>query len=139
VTRHRYEGFGVDAAGLIGAAWTTIAFQCTDPEPIAARAGTIKEVQTSLRTEYAALPGRNPLLSAKEHMTGISTEHEAEVPRLHPNVIRNLSIGECCIVTNGAYQAVRVARLPKLPDLGMVWGTARTTGRVATSCHPAPP
>ena len=82
VTSQSYEGLGLDAARLVGAAWATIAFQCTDPEPIAARAGTVKEVQTSLRTEYAALPGRNPLLSAKEHMTGTSTEHQTEVPRL---------------------------------------------------------
>ena len=139
VTSQSYEGLGLDAARLIGAAWATIAFQCTDPEPIAARAGTIKEVQTSLRTEYAALPGRNPLLSAKEHMTGTSTEHETEVPRLHPNVIRNLGIGECCIVTNGAYQAVRVARLPQLPDHGLVWGRARTAPSFPPAHHGAPP
>jgi hypothetical protein len=139
VSGQSYEGLGADAARLIGAAWATIAFQCTDPEPIAARAGTTREVQTSLRTEYAALPGRNPLLSAKEHMTGTSTEHEAEVPRLHPNVIRNLGIGECCIITNGAYQAVRVARLPKLPDLGVVWGTTATTARIVPPDHAAPP
>jgi hypothetical protein len=139
VTSQSYEGLGADAARLIGAAWATIAFQCTDPEPIAARAGTTKEVQTSLRTEYAALPGRNPLLSAKEHMSGTSTEHEAEVPRLHPNVIRNLAIGECCIITNGAYQAMRVARLPKLPDLGFVWGRTGTATRAPSSGHAGPP
>lgn len=139
VTSQSYEGLGADAARLIGAAWATIAFQCTDPEPIAARAGTTKEVQTSLRTEYAALPGRNPLLSAKEHMTGTSTEHEAEVPRLHPNVIRNLGIGECCIITNGAYQALRVARLPQLPDFGLVWGSLSMAARAARSGQAAPP
>jgi len=139
VTSQSYEGLGADAARLIGAAWATVAFQCTDPEPIAARAGTTKEVQTSLRTEYAALPGRNPLLSAKEHMTGTSTEHEAEVPRLHPNVIRNLGIGECCIITNGAYQALRVARLPQLPDFGLVWGSFSMAARATRSGHAAPP
>src|SRR5581483_7090932 len=83
--------------------------------------------------------GRNPLLSAKEHMTGTSTEHEAEVPRLHPNVIRNLGIGECCIITNGAYQALRVARLPQLPDFGLVWGSFSMAARATRSGHAAPP
>lgn len=122
VTSQSYEGLGVDAARLVGAAWATIAFQCTDPEPIAARAGTVREVQTSLQAELSALPGRNTLLAGKEYLSGAITQHEREGPRLHPNVIRALAIGECCIITNGAYMELRVARLPVIPDGGMAWG-----------------
>jgi hypothetical protein len=128
VTSQSYQGLGDDADKMIGASWATIAFQCTDPERIAARAGTVKEVQTSLHTEYAAIPGRNLLLSGREHASGTSIEREQEVPRLHPNIIRNLGIGECCFITNGAYQEVRVARLPKIPDIGMVWGNSAASG-----------
>jgi len=124
VTSQSYDGLGKDAARLIGAAWATIAFQCTDPEPIAARAGTVREVQTNFQTELTAVPGRNTLMTGKEHLTGTTSQREQEVPRLHPNVIRNLAIGECCIITNGAYQELRVARLPEMPDMGMVWGKA---------------
>jgi len=124
VTSQSYEGLGADAARLIGAAWATIAFQCTNPEPIAARAGTVKEVQTNLQTELTAVPGRNTLMTGNEHLTGTTTQREQEVFRLHPNVIRSLAIGECCIITNGAYQELRVARLPAIPDSGMLWGKA---------------
>jgi hypothetical protein len=124
VTSQSYEGLGADAARLVGAAWATIAFQCTDPEPIAARAGTVREVQSSLQTELTAVPGRNTLISASEHLTGTTTQREQEVFRLHPNVIRSLGIGECCIITNGDYMRLRVARLPEMPDMGMMWGRA---------------
>jgi hypothetical protein len=124
VTSQSYEGLGKDAARLVGAVWATIAFQCTDPEPIAARAGTMKEVQTNLQAELSAVPGRNTLMSGKEYLSGTFMQHEQEVPRLHPNVIRSLAIGECCIITNGAYMEMRVARLPQIPDMGMVWGRA---------------
>jgi hypothetical protein len=128
VTSQSYEGLGEDAGRLIGAAWATIAFQVSDPEPIATRAGTVKELQTSLHTELTAIPGRNTLMSGKEHLSGTTMQREQEVLRLHPNVIRSLSIGECCIITNGAYQEMRVARLPQIPDSGMVWGRAATSG-----------
>jgi hypothetical protein len=131
VTSQSYEGLGADAAKLIGAAWATIAFQCTDPEVIAARAGTIKEVQSTLQTELTAIPGRNTLLTGKEYVSGMSTQREQEVFRLHPNVIRTLGVGECCIITNGAYLALRVARLPNIPDMGMLWGRT-STGASAT-------
>jgi hypothetical protein len=127
VTSQSYEGLGVDAARLVGAAWATIAFQCTDPEPIAARAGTMREVQTNLQAELTAVPGRNTLMTGKEYVSGMIMQHEQEVPRLHPNVIRTLAIGECCIITNGAYQELRVARLPDMPDMGMLWGRASGT------------
>ena len=127
VTSQSYEGLGADAAKLLGAAWATIAFQCTDPEPIAARAGTKQAIQTTLQGELTAVPGRNTLLSGRDYVSGMFTQHEQEVPRLHPNVIRNLAVGECCIVTNGAYQELRVARLPTIPDVGMVWGKSGGT------------
>ena len=141
VTSQSYEGLGRDAARLIGAAWATIAFQCSDPEPIAARAGTVREVQSSLQTELTAIPGRNSLMIGSEHLTGTTTQREQEVFRLHPNVIRNLAIGECCIITNGAYQEIRVARLPTIPDLGIVWGKPANSTRPSAVGLPrrAPP
>lgn len=136
VTSQSYEGLGADAARLVGAAWATIAFQCTDPEPIAARAGTMKEVQTNLQTELTAVPGRNTLMTGKEYVSGTSTQREQEVPRLHPNVIRNLAIGECCIITNGAYMELRVARLPAMPDMGILWGRAASRTDNGSSLPP---
>jgi hypothetical protein len=93
-------------------------------------------VQSTLQTELTAIPGRNTLLSGKEHLSGISSQREQEVFRLHPNVIRNLGVGECCIITNGAYQALRVARLPAMPDLGMRWGRSMQAMSVSTSMPP---
>jgi hypothetical protein len=58
---------------------------------------------------------------------------------VHPNVLRNLGIGECCIITNGAYQELRVARLPQLPDFGLVWGSFSMAARATRSGHAAPP
>jgi hypothetical protein len=113
VSSQTHEGLGEDAKKLIGAAAVTIAFQCADPEPIAERAGTIKEVQSALAVEYAAMPGRNPLTSAKEHLSGTSMQREQEVWKLYPDAIRRLGIGECCMIANGAYQAVTVARVPE--------------------------
>jgi len=136
VTSQSYEGLGADAARLIGAAWATIAFQCTNPEPIAARAGTVKEVQTNLQTELTAVPGRNTLMTGNEHLTGTTTQREQEVFRLHPNVIRSLAIGECCIITNGAYLELRVARLPTIPDSGMVWGKAPSGSAIGAAAPP---
>jgi hypothetical protein len=136
VTSQSYEGLGADAAKLVGAAWATIAFQCTDPEAIAARAGTVREVQSTLQTELTAIPGRNTLLSGREHLSGISSQREQEVFRLHPNVIRNLGVGECCIITNGAYLALRVARLPAMLDLGMRWGRSMQEMNASTSMPP---
>ncbi len=113
VTSQTNEGLGEDAKKLIGAAAVTIAFQCADPEAIAARAGMVKEVQSALAVELSAIPGRNPLMSGKEHVSGTSVQREQEVLKLHPDTIRRLDIGECCIITNGAYQAVKVARVPE--------------------------
>src|SRR6266545_4519238 len=113
VTSQTNEGLGEDAKKLIGAAAVTIAFQCADPEPIAERAGKMKEVHSALAVEYAAIPGRNPLMSGKEHLSGTNVQREQEVLKLHPDTIRRLNIGECCIITNGAYQAVKVARVPE--------------------------
>ena len=76
-----------------------------------------------MQVEYTAMPGRNPLTSGKEHLSGTSVQREQEVFKLHPDTIRRLDIGECCIIANGAYQAVRVARLPT------GWSTS-TTDRV---------
>lgn len=135
VTSQSYEGLGEDAARLVGAAWATIAFQCTDPEPIAARAGTMKEIQTNLQGEFTAVPGRNTLMTGRDYVSGMFTQHEQEVPRLHPNVIRTLAIGECCIITNGAYMELRVARLPQMPDMGMAWGKV-TSGTSGSSSMP---
>jgi hypothetical protein len=113
VTSQSNEGLGEDARKLIGAAAVTIAFQCADPVPIAERAGTVREVQSSMQVEYTAMPGRNPLTSGREHLSGTSVQREQEVFKLHPDTIRRLDVGECCIIANGAYQAVRVARLPQ--------------------------
>ncbi len=113
VTSQTNEGLGEDAKKLIGAAAVTIAFQCADPEPIAERAGKMKEVHSALAVEYAAIPGRNPLMSGKEHLSGTNVQREQEVLKLHPDTIRRLNIGECCIITNGAYQEVKVARVPE--------------------------
>src|SRR6266540_4254343 len=63
-------------------------------------------------------------MTGREYVSGTTIQREQEVPRLHPNVIRNLAVGECCIITNGAYLELRVARLPRIPDVGMVWGKA---------------
>lgn len=113
VTSQTNEGLGEDAKKLIGAAAVTISFQCADPEAIAARAGMVKEVQSSIAVEVSAIPGQNPLVSGKEHMSGASVQREQEVLKLHPDTIRRLAIGECCIIANGAYQAVKVARVPE--------------------------
>ncbi len=113
VTSQTNEGLGEDAKKLIGAAAVTIAFQCADPEPIAERAGKMKEVHSALAVEYAAIPGRNPLMSGKEHLSGTNVQREQEVLKLHPDTIRRLNIGECCIISNGAYQEVKVARVPE--------------------------
>src|SRR6185503_4969447 len=112
VTSQSNEGLGEDAKKLIGAAAVTIAFQCADSVPIAERAGKMREVQSSVQVEYTAMPGRNPLTSGKEHLSGTSVQREQEVLKLHPDTIRRLDIGECCIISNGAYQTARVARLP---------------------------
>src|SRR5207237_9867519 len=48
VTSQTNEGLGADARQLIGAAAVTIAFQCADPEAIAARAGMVKAVRSAL-------------------------------------------------------------------------------------------
>lgn len=115
VTAQTDEGLGDDAKKLIGAAAVTIAFQCSDPKPIAERAGMTKEIQSSIQAEYSAA-GQNPLLSNRAHLMGTSVEREQEVFKLHPDKIRHLAVGECCIIANGMYQSVSVARLlPKKP------------------------
>src|SRR5439155_8926098 len=78
VTSQTNEGLGEDAKKLIGAAAVTIAFQCADPEAIAERAGMVKEVQSALAVELSAIPGRNPLMSGKEHVSGTSVQREQE-------------------------------------------------------------
>jgi hypothetical protein len=129
VTSQTNEGLGEDAKKLIGAAAVTVAFQCADPEGIAARAGMVKEVQSALAVEVSALPGRNPLTSGKEHVSGTSVQREQEVLKLPPDTIRRLDIGECCIITNGAYQAVKVARVPERAAGGKATRRAATGQR----------
>lgn len=140
VTSQTNEGLGEDAKKLIGAAAVTIAFQCADPEPIAERAGKMREVQGALAVEYTATPGRNLLVSGKEHLAGTSVEREQEVFKLHPDTIRRLDVGECCIITNGAYQTVRVARLPEKASARRTKQSASTVAsrRAAIEITPRP-
>jgi hypothetical protein len=129
VTSQTSESLGEDAKKLIGAAAVTIAFGCADPEPIAARAGRVKETQAALAVEYTATPGRNLLTSGKEQFAGTSMQREQEVFLLHPDTIRRLAVGECCIIANGAYQAIRVARLPEQASASRVKQPASTAIR----------
>lgn len=135
VTSQTNEGLGEDAKKLIGAAAVTIAFQCADPEPIAERAGKMKEVQSALAVEYTAIHGRNPLMSEKEHLSGTNVQREQEVLKLHPDMIRRLDIGECCIIANGAYQAVTAARVPDRATAN----PRQTTGRYGPAIAITPP
>jgi len=73
----------------------------------------MKEVQSAQAVEYAAIPGRHPLTSEKQHLSGTNVQREQEILKLHPDMIRRFDIGECCIISHGAYQTVRVAQLPR--------------------------
>jgi hypothetical protein len=108
VTSQSYDRLGRDADAIIGAAAATVAFQCTDPERIASRAGTTRETRSSISVEYTP-PATNALSNQRTHASGTGSEREHEVPRLHGNILRELEIGECCIITNGAYLRLRAA------------------------------
>lgn len=112
VTAQTSEGLGDDAKKLIGAAAVTVAFQCADPEPIAVRAGREQVVDSTYHVEMQTSAGRNPLSSQREHLAGTSIQREQETWKLHPDRILRLAVGECCIITNGAYQMIRVAQVP---------------------------
>jgi hypothetical protein len=137
VTSQTGEGLGEDAKKLIGAAAVTIAFQCADAAPIAERAGSRREVQSAYQVEIQAISGRNPLTLQREHLMGTSVQREQEVPTLHPDVIRRLDVGECCIIANGAYQTIRVVQTPNVAPRRA--GVADTTTRPRVAIAITPP
>jgi hypothetical protein len=90
-----YRGFTQNADRLLSAATTIILHACNDPNSIIARAGTQHTVE-----EAAGVAG--------DEVTGHSTMRIAESSKVDPNIVRQLSTGEICVIAHGKAHLVRV-------------------------------
>ncbi len=90
-----YRGFTQNADRLLSAATTIILHASNNPNSIIARAGTQHIVE-----EAAGVAG--------DEVTGHSTMRIAESPKVDPNVVRQLSTGEICVIAHGKAHLVRV-------------------------------
>ena len=86
-----------ERARLLGAASTVIAHRLADPEPVAARAGTIKRAERSHQLDQVGATGGGSL-------------RIQETYRIDPNDLRNLPPGVAWITTAGRAAKVAVTR-----------------------------
>jgi hypothetical protein len=86
-----------ERARVLGAATTLIAHRLADPEPVAARAGTVKRAERSHQLDRVGA-------------TGMGSLRIQETYRIDPNDLRNLAPGVAWITTAGRAAKVAVAR-----------------------------
>jgi hypothetical protein len=105
-----YQGLGRDADRMLSAAASVILFQSPDPDELTRRAGTRQGQARSYQTRQDGTWG-------SQAPTGSATIHEREQPKIDPNQARALPVGQCFIISAGAYQRVQVARVQADPQL----------------------
>lgn len=105
-----YQGLGRDADRMLSAAASVILFQSPDPDELTRRAGTRQGQARSYQTRQDTTWGN-------QAPTGSATIHEREQPKIDPNHARSLPVGQCFIISAGAYQRVQVARVQADPQL----------------------
>jgi hypothetical protein len=86
-----------ERARLLGAATTLIAHRLADPEPVAARGGTVQRAERSHQLDHLGA-------------TGLGSLRIQETYRIDPNDLRNLPAGVAWITTAGRAAKVAVAR-----------------------------
>jgi hypothetical protein len=91
-----------ERARLLGAATTLVAHRLADPEPVAARAGTIKRAERSHQLDQVGA-------------TGMGSLRIQETYRIDPNDLRNLPPGTAWITTAGRAAKVAVTRGGRAP------------------------
>jgi hypothetical protein len=85
-----------ERARLLGAASTVIAHRLADPEPVAARAGTVQRAERSHQLDHLGV-------------TGMGSLRIQETYRIDPNDLRNLPAGVAWVTTAGRAAKVAVA------------------------------
>ena len=130
ITSQSYAGLGRGAGRIVDACnGALIVHRMSDPEPFAARAGTVWRNVTSV-TEPANQPGwiSAILFHQKPEMPRHTTRPQ-EFPRIDPNEARCLPPGEAFVIAEGRAQRMRVDELdfmqttgliPELPDLTLL-------------------
>jgi hypothetical protein len=86
-----------ERARLLGAATTVIAHRLADPEPVAARAGTVQRAERSHQLDHHGA-------------TGMGSLRIQETYRIDPNDLRNLPPGVAWITTAGRAAKVAISR-----------------------------
>lgn len=104
VTAQSYAGLGDGAERSLGAAATTVLFQCPDPERLLVRAGAAVTYRKSIAAEL------RPTQFAIRKPFGTVTARESEEGKLHPDRVRQLPIGSY-LLPSGGYQKLHVSRL----------------------------
>ena len=94
-----------ERARLLGAASTVIAHRLADPEPVAARAGTVKRAERSHQLDQVGVTGGGSL-------------RIQETYRIDPNDLRNLPPGVAWITTAGRAAKVAVSGAGPAPVAG---------------------
>lgn len=130
ITSQSHAGLGRGAGRIVDACnGALIVHRMSDPEPFAARAGTVWRNVTSV-TEPASQPGwiSAILFHQKPEMPRHTTRPQ-EFPRIDPNEARCLPPGEAFVIAEGRAQRMRVDELdfmqttgviPELPDLSVL-------------------
>ena len=109
VTAQSYAGLGAGAERLLGAAATTVLFQCPDPERLLERAGAAVTYRKNIAGEL-----KRSQFAIRKPVGGV-TARESEEGKVHPDRVRQLPIGACYLLPSGGYQKLHVSRLV-LPD-----------------------
>ncbi|MGH2764938.1 MAG: TraM recognition domain-containing protein [Actinomycetota bacterium] len=92
-------GEDAEAARILDAAHAVILHRTADPERIANRAGTRRELEVGFQTDSTG-------------PTGLGTARMQDVFRVPPQEVRTLQTGECFVIAGGRAAQVSVARAP---------------------------
>ncbi|HWD10040.1 MAG TPA: hypothetical protein VHA57_13210, partial [Actinomycetota bacterium] len=96
ISSQGYAGLGRAADRILDAAHTLIVHRSADPERLVARAGTVSRLDHTRYTGAGDPGGRSGMVTRREQ------------PRVKPNEVRQLPVGEAMVISGGRSARVRV-------------------------------
>jgi hypothetical protein len=109
VSSQSYAGLGAGADRILDACRTLILHASANPEPLVARAGTVRRMAHTIQIDPQAGPRGGHGITGKGTVT---REHVFRVP---PDDVRQLEAGQAFVIAGGRAAKVRILRL-ELPD-----------------------
>jgi hypothetical protein len=99
ITSQSYAGLGEHADRMLDAAGTVILHQSSDPEQLAARAGTKQRLEAGYQIQDG-------------NTTGMGTVRMQDSYRVSPNEVRQLPVGQAFVIFGGRAAHIAIPRSP---------------------------